>query len=69
VVLTGMGADGAIGVRTVRQAGGRTIAESQESSIVYGMPKEAIQTGCIDEVLALGQIIERVAKFALPPTP
>ena len=69
VVLTGMGADGALGVRTVRQAGGRTLAESQESSIVFGMPKEAIQTGCIDEVLPLGQIIERVAKFASPPTP
>jgi two-component system chemotaxis response regulator CheB len=68
VVLTGMGADGAVGVRTVRQAGGRTIAESQESSIVFGMPKEAIQTGCIDEVLPLGQIIEKVAKFAAPPS-
>lgn len=67
VVLTGMGADGAAGVRTVRGAGGRTLAESQESSIVFGMPKEAIQTGCIDEVLPLGQIIERVAKFAAPP--
>jgi two-component system chemotaxis response regulator CheB len=66
VVLTGMGADGALGVRTVRQAGGRTLAESQESSIVFGMPKEAIQTGCIDEVLSLGQIIEKVAKFASP---
>ncbi len=69
VVLTGMGADGAAGVRIVRQAGGRTIAESQESSIVFGMPKEAIQTGCVDEILALGQIIERVAKFASPPVP
>jgi two-component system chemotaxis response regulator CheB len=67
VILTGMGADGALGVRTVRAAGGRTIAESQESSIVFGMPKEAIQTGCIDETLGLGQIIERVAKFASPP--
>lgn len=66
VVLTGMGADGANGVRTVRGAGGRTLAESQESSIVFGMPKEAIQTGCIDETLPLGQIIERVAKFASP---
>ncbi|MBC7794336.1 MAG: chemotaxis response regulator protein-glutamate methylesterase [Clostridia bacterium] len=66
VILTGMGADGAAGVRVVRQAGGRTIAESQESSIVFGMPKEAIQTGCIDETLPLGQIIERIAKFASP---
>jgi two-component system, chemotaxis family, protein-glutamate methylesterase/glutaminase len=68
VILTGMGADGSQGVRMVRAAGGRTIAESQESSIVFGMPKEAIRTGCIDEILPLGQIIERVAKFASSST-
>jgi two-component system, chemotaxis family, protein-glutamate methylesterase/glutaminase len=63
-VLTGMGADGSVGIRAIRAAGGRTLAESQESSIVFGMPKEAIATGCIDEVLALGGIIERIYQFA-----
>ncbi len=64
VVLTGMGSDGAEGTRAVRKAGGRTLAEGQESAIVFGMPKEAINTGCVDEVLPLQGIIERVHGFA-----
>lgn len=64
VVLTGMGADGAAGIRQLRAQGARTVAESKESSIVFGMPNEAIQTGCIDEILSLESIIERVHRFA-----
>ncbi len=63
-VLTGMGADGSIGIRAVRAAGARTLAESQESAIVFGMPKEAIASRCIDEVLALDMIIERLVAFS-----
>jgi two-component system, chemotaxis family, protein-glutamate methylesterase/glutaminase len=65
VVLTGMGADGASGIKNLHAAGARTMAESQESAIVFGMPKEAILTGCIQEVLPLETIIERVHLFAL----
>lgn len=64
VVLTGMGSDGAIGIKDIRAAGGRTLAESQESAIVFGMPKEAIQSGAIEDVLPLGTIIERVYAYA-----
>ncbi len=64
VVLTGMGADGKEGIQRVQAAGGRTVAESQESAIVFGMPKEAIQTGCVQDILALEVIIERVQAFA-----
>jgi two-component system chemotaxis response regulator CheB len=60
VVLTGMGADGAEGIPVVHAAGARTIAESSESAIVFGMPKEAIHTGAIDEVLTLEAIVERL---------
>jgi two-component system chemotaxis response regulator CheB len=63
VVMTGMGADGSRGVEAVRAAGGTTMAESEETAVVYGMPKEAQLTGCVDEVLALPRIAERIAAF------
>ena len=63
VVLTGMGNDGRAGVRAVKAAGGVTIAESERSAVVYGMPKEAVESGCVDEVLALDRIAERLARF------
>ncbi len=60
VVLTGMGADGAEGIRILHAAGASTIAESEDSAIVFGMPKEAIHTGAVDEVLSLDAIVERL---------
>jgi two-component system chemotaxis response regulator CheB len=56
VILTGMGDDGAQAIRGVRERGGRTIAESSESAIIFGMPAEAIRTGAVDEVLSLTKI-------------
>ncbi|RKH31585.1 chemotaxis-specific protein-glutamate methyltransferase CheB [Corallococcus praedator] len=53
VVLTGMGADGALGVRCVRREGGETWAESEDTAVVFGMPKEAIATGAVTRVLTL----------------
>lgn len=53
VVLTGMGNDGARGIEAIKAKGGQTLAESEESSVVFGMPKEAIATGKVDRVLAL----------------
>ncbi|HET7754862.1 MAG TPA: chemotaxis-specific protein-glutamate methyltransferase CheB [Anaeromyxobacteraceae bacterium] len=64
VVLTGMGNDGRAGVRAVKAAGGITIAESETSAVVYGMPKEAVESGHVDEVLSLERIAERLARFA-----
>lgn len=58
VVLTGMGNDGSRGVIAVKEQGGQVIAESEESSVVFGMPKEAIATGSVDKVVPL----ERVAR-------
>jgi len=56
VIMTGMGDDGSDAIRTVHERGGRTIAESSESAIIFGMPAEAIRTGAVDEVLSLSAI-------------
>lgn len=56
IIMTGMGDDGAAAIRRVRDRGARTIAESAETAIIFGMPKEAIRTGAIDQVLPLEQI-------------
>ena len=64
VVLTGMGSDGRAGVIQVHAAGGRVVAESAETAIVYGMPKEAADSGCVDDVLPLGGMAEAIRSFA-----
>lgn len=56
VVLTGMGNDGAEGVARIKEAGGQVIAESENTSIVFGMPREAIETKSVDEILNLEDI-------------
>lgn len=56
VVLTGMGSDGAAGIKAMKETGAKTIAQDEESSVVFGMPKEAIKTGCVDKVLSLKKI-------------
>lgn len=63
VIMTGMGDDGAESIRVVRERGGRTIAESSESAIIFGMPAEAIRTGAVEEVLPLAQIPAAIRKL------
>ncbi len=57
-LLTGMGKDGAIGLKTIREAGGYTVAQDEASCVVYGMPREAVLFGGAEEVLSLEQIAE-----------
>jgi len=56
VVLTGMGDDGRSGVRAVKASGGRVVAESEETAVIFGMPARAIRTGAVDAVLPLPEI-------------
>lgn len=56
VILTGMGDDGARGMLEMKEAGAVTIAQDEASSIVFGMPKEAIKLNCVDKVLPLNAI-------------
>jgi two-component system chemotaxis response regulator CheB len=55
-ILTGMGNDGAKGLLRMKQAGGRTIAQDEQSCVVFGMPREAIRLGAAGQVLPLNKI-------------
>ncbi len=63
-LLTGMGRDGAAGLLALRQAGATTMAQDEATSVVFGMPKEAIQRGAAQRVLAVGQIAPALALIA-----
>lgn len=63
IILTGMGDDGAASIRRVRERGGRTIAESAESAIIFGMPNEAIKTGAVEQVLPLTDIASAIYRL------
>jgi two-component system, chemotaxis family, protein-glutamate methylesterase/glutaminase len=65
VLLTGMGNDGKLGMKRIKERGGSTIAESEETAVVFGMPKEAIQTGVVDKVLRLPEISAEVVHQCL----
>ncbi|HEY2990900.1 MAG TPA: chemotaxis response regulator protein-glutamate methylesterase [Candidatus Binatia bacterium] len=64
VIMTGMGDDGARGLLAMHQAGALTVAQDEASSVVFGMPKEAIELGAVNEVLGLTRIAETVARRA-----
>lgn len=63
IILTGMGDDGAIGMGEIYANGSHTIAQSEHSCIVYGMPKHVVDNGDAKEVLNLEGIIERINEF------
>lgn len=63
-ILTGMGNDGAKGLLNMRQSGAHTVAQDEASSIVFGMPREAIQVGAAENVKPLGEIAQTLIRFA-----
>ena len=60
VMLTGMGKDGATAMQEIRNAGGRTIAQDEASSVVWGMPGSAVKLGCVEKVVALNDISKQI---------
>jgi len=66
VVLTGMGRDGARGLKEIRGKGGHTIAQDQATSVVFGMPGESIALGAAEVVLPLDQIAGQLVKWVMP---
>jgi two-component system chemotaxis response regulator CheB len=67
IVMTGMGDDGARGLREMRQAGAYTAAQDEATSVVYGMPAEAVKHGGVDDVVALPNIAEWIHRTAVKP--
>lgn len=62
VLMTGMGHDGVEGLKAIKKAGGYTIAQDEHSSVIYGMNKLAIESGCVDAVVPLEKIAEEILK-------
>ena len=62
VILTGMGNDGILGIRAIKAVSGLTIAQDEDSSVIYGMPAEAVKSGAVDLVLPLDEIYPAIEK-------
>lgn len=63
LILTGMGDDGVDGLREVRRLGGRIVAQDEASSVIFGMPREAIFAGVVDHVVALDDVARRLGEI------
>lgn len=64
VLLTGMGNDGRRGMLAIKRAGGQTVAESEETAIIFGMPREAIAAGAVDRVVPLSEVVPELLRRA-----
>jgi two-component system chemotaxis response regulator CheB len=62
VVMTGMGKDGSDGVRAIKGSGGATLAQDQASCVIGGMPRAAIETGCVDKVALLDELADAIRR-------
>ena len=60
VLLTGMGDDGTLGMNAIKDVRGTTIAQDEESSLVFGMPKVAIESGCVDSIVPLSRVADEI---------
>lgn len=64
IIMTGMGDDGARGLKEIHDTGAPTVAQDEKSCVVFGMPKEAIALGAADKVITLGAIPAEIMRFA-----
>lgn len=67
VILTGMGSDGVEGLKAVQAAGGQVLAQDEATSVVYGMPREAVAAGVVDAVLPVDDVAARLVELAEGP--
>jgi len=65
VVLTGMGSDGARGAKAIKNAGGYVVAQDEATSVIFGMPAEAIKSGAVDQVLGIDDIYSSIENRVL----
>ncbi len=63
VIMTGMGRDGASGIQNIKKSGGVTIAQNEESSVVYGMNRVAVESGAIDVIVPLDEISKKIVDY------
>jgi two-component system chemotaxis response regulator CheB len=63
IIMTGMGDDGAKGLKEMHDMGARTVGQDEDSCVVYGMPKEALKLGAVDKELALGRIAHEIVAY------
>nr|WP_307838946.1 chemotaxis protein CheB [Deefgea sp. CFH1-16] len=63
VILTGMGKDGAVGMLEMREAGAHNFAQDEASCVVFGMPKEAIAVGGVNEIVSLKDMAQKVLSW------
>jgi two-component system chemotaxis response regulator CheB len=68
VILTGMGNDGAQGAKAIKKAGGHVIAQDEATSVIFGMPAEAIKAQAVDQVLGLDDIYAAIEKRVIALT-
>jgi two-component system chemotaxis response regulator CheB len=62
VVMTGMGSDGALGAKAIREAGGEVLVQDEASSVVWGMPGAVVAAGVTDQIYPVGRIADEITK-------
>jgi two-component system chemotaxis response regulator CheB len=65
IIMTGMGDDGASGMKEMKESGAETFAQDEESCVVFGMPKEAIKLGCVDKIVPLSDLANIIMKYRI----
>ncbi len=65
IIMTGMGDDGSNGLKDIKDAGGFTVAQSEETCVVFGMPKEAIKKNAVTKILHLNEIPNLIQKYRI----
>jgi len=63
ILLTGMGEDGVEGMRAIKGAEGKTIAQDEATSVIFGMPKRAIEEGVVDKILPVFEVSQEVIRL------